>query len=141
MKPRVFLDTNVFVYAFEFPDSNSRRIVELLNRGEIEAVICEQVLHEVQRYFAKHYGKEVAGAFRHYLLLSCIVIPSSQIRPALERYRGKVKDKDLEQLTVVKELGLRFLVSFDRDFAPFEEYVTPKEFLGLLGKETTDVEF
>lgn len=72
MKPRVFLDTNVFVYAFEFPDSNSRRIVELLNRGEIEAVICEQVLHEVQRYFAKHYGKEVAGTFRHYLLLSCI---------------------------------------------------------------------
>jgi len=68
MKPRVFLDTNVFIYAFEFPHSNSRRIIKLLNRGGFEAIISESVVREVQRYFAKHYGKQLAGAFRHYLL-------------------------------------------------------------------------
>ncbi len=31
MKHRVFIDTNVFIYAFEFPDSNSNIIIELLN--------------------------------------------------------------------------------------------------------------
>lgn len=31
MKYRVFLDTNVFIYSFEFQDSNSGKIIELLN--------------------------------------------------------------------------------------------------------------
>lgn len=41
MKCRVFLDTNVFIYAFEFPESNSNKIIGLLNKGQIEAVISE----------------------------------------------------------------------------------------------------
>jgi len=47
MKLRIFLDTNVFIYAFEFPKSNSRKIIELLNKGKIEAVISERVIKEV----------------------------------------------------------------------------------------------
>jgi len=35
MKVRTFLDANVFIYAFEFPHSNSRKIIELLNEAEI----------------------------------------------------------------------------------------------------------
>jgi len=35
MKYRIFLDTNVFIFAFEFPDSNSNMIMELLNEGKI----------------------------------------------------------------------------------------------------------
>jgi len=42
MKRRVFLDTNIFIYAFEFPDSNSGKVIDLLNKGQIEAVISEQ---------------------------------------------------------------------------------------------------
>ena len=141
MKPRVFLDTNVFIYAFEFPHSNSRKIIDLLNRGAFEAIISESVVREVQRYFGKHYGKQLAGAFRYYLLLSCAVIPFAQIEQAMDGYRGKIKDNDLEQLTVAKELGLRFLVSLDRDFLPFEEYLTPREFLSLLGKAIPHVEY
>ena len=34
MKPRVFLDTNIFIYGFEFPDSNSAEIIKLLNQAE-----------------------------------------------------------------------------------------------------------
>jgi predicted nucleic acid-binding protein len=34
MKHRIFLDTNVFIYAFEFPDSNSNTIIEMLNDGK-----------------------------------------------------------------------------------------------------------
>jgi len=63
MEIRVFLDTNVFIYAFEFPKSNSGKIIELLNRAEIEAVISERVLLEMQKYFSRYYTKDLAGAF------------------------------------------------------------------------------
>lgn len=129
MKPRVFLDTNVFIYAYEFPTSNSARIIELLNRGELEGVISEQVLREVQRYFKQHYGKELAGLWRNYLLVSCVVIPREQVEAELRQYQGRIKEKDLEQLAVAKKLGLKFLVSYDRDFEAFDEYHTPKHFI------------
>jgi predicted nucleic acid-binding protein len=53
MKLRVFLDTNVFIYAFEYPESNCNKIINLLNMGQIEAIISEQVSKEVQAYFRK----------------------------------------------------------------------------------------
>lgn len=140
MKPRAFLDTNVFIYAYEFPASNSARVIELLNRGEIEGVIFEQVLHEVQRYFKQHYGKEVAGLWRNYLLVSCVVIPREQVEVELLQYRGRIKEKDLEQLAVTKKFGLKFLVSYDRDFEGLEEYHTPKQFIESLGLESAAAE-
>jgi len=112
MRPRVFLDTNVFIYAFEFPWSNSGKIIELLNQAEIEAVISERVLLEVQTYFRRYYSKDLAGAFRNYLLLSCAVIPASYVREEMNRFKGKIKDKDLEQLAAVKKLGLKYLVAY-----------------------------
>ncbi len=141
MKPRVFLDTNVFIYAYEFPASNSARVIELLNRGEIEGVTSERVLHEVQRYFKQHYGKELAGLWRNYLLVSCVVIPRKQVEADLLKYQGRIKDKDLEQLAVTKKFGLKFLVSYDRDFEAFEEYQTPKQFIEKLGLEPASEEF
>jgi len=76
MKLRIFLDTNVFIYAFEFPKSNSRKIIELLNEGKIEAVISERVIKEVQAYFKRYYGKDLASLFRNYLILSCTIVPT-----------------------------------------------------------------
>lgn len=67
MKLRVFIDTNVFIYAFEVPESNSHKIIDLLNNGYIESVISERVLKEVHLYFKKFYGKDLAVAFRDYL--------------------------------------------------------------------------
>jgi len=141
MRFRVFLDTNIFIYAFEFPQSNSGKIIELLNLSEIEAVISERVLLEIRRYFGKYYSKDLAGAFRNYLILSCTVIPTSYVRDEMNRYQGKIKDKDLEQLAVVKKLGLKYLVAYDRDFEPFEEYVTPKRFIEALNLDAVETEF
>jgi predicted nucleic acid-binding protein len=141
MKIRVFLDTNVFIYAFEFPQSNSSKIIGLLNQAVIEAVISERVLLEVQRYFGRYYNKDLAGAFRNYLLLSCTLIPASYVQDEMNRYRDKIKDKNLEQLAVVKKVGLKYLISFDRDFEPFEEYKTPRRFIQALNLEAVEDEF
>jgi putative PIN family toxin of toxin-antitoxin system len=137
MRLRLFLDTNVFIYAFEFPKSNSRKIIELVNQNKIEGIISERVIQEVITYFQKYYSKDLAGAFRNYLLLSCAVIPTFHVREEMNRYRGKIKEKDLEQLAVVKKLGLKYLVSYDRDFEAFEEYRTPKKFIETLNLEAS----
>lgn len=55
MKRRIFLDTNVFIYAFEFPDCNSGKIINLINKGQIEAIISEQVLNLLSK---KGFSKE-----------------------------------------------------------------------------------
>jgi predicted nucleic acid-binding protein len=59
----------------------------------------------------------------------------------LLKYQDQIKQKDLEQLAVTKKFGLKFLVSYDRDFEAFEEYQTPKRFIESLGLESTAEEF
>ncbi len=129
MKLRVFLDTNVFIYAFEFSDSNSAKIISLLNNNLIEAVISERVLKEVLAYFKKFYDKDLAATYRDYLLRTCTVVFHVDLKNEMARYKSLIKDKDLEQLATVKKLGIKFLLAYDRDFEGFEEYITPKAFI------------
>lgn len=141
MKRRVFLDTNVFIYSFEYPESNSAIIVQLLNRGEIEAVVSEQVVKELTRYFEQHHSVELARLFRRYLLEACIVIAKSDVVYAMKEYQSKIKEKDLEQLAVTKKLGLKYLISYDRDFQPFEEYITPQRFVKIMDLKVAETEY
>ena len=133
MKCRIFLDTNIFIYAFEFPESNSNKVVDLLNKGQIEAVISERVLKEVQSYFKKFHSKDLAALFRDYLLRTCLIVFPGDLKREMLRYKKLVKDKDLEQVAAVKKLGIKYLVSYDRDFEPFGEYITPKVFIKEAG--------
>lgn len=133
MKRRVFLDTNVFIYAFEFSESNSHKIISLLNNGQIEAVISERIIKEVHAYFKKFHDKDLAAHFRDYLLKTCMVVFSADVKKEMAKYKNQIKDKDLEQLAVVKKLGIKFLIAYDRDFEDFEEYMTPKAFIEQSG--------
>ena len=133
MKRRIFLDTNVFIYASEFPACNSSKIINLLNKGQIEGIISEQVLKEVQAYFKKYYSKDSAAIFRDYLLRTCTVVFSVDVKREMAKYKKVIKSKDLEQLAVVKKLGIKYLISYNRDFEAFEEYITPREFIKEMG--------
>lgn len=141
MKYRVFLDTNVFIYSFEFNDSNSGKIIELLNDEQIEAVISERVVKEVYRYFRKYHSKDIADTFRKYLYESCSIVLARDVIDAMNLYRGQIKEKDLEQLAVVREFGIKYLIALDRDFEGKEEYRTPKEFVKLLCGKTKESEY
>lgn len=66
------------------------------------------MIKEVQAYFKRYYGKDLASLFRNYLILSCTIVPTIHVRDEMKKYRGKIKEKDLEQLAVVKSLGLNF---------------------------------
>ncbi len=141
MKNRIFLDTNVFIFAFEFPDSNSNTIIELLNGGKIEAVISERVIKEVYRYFRKYYDKNLADNFRKYLYESCRISFARDVKGTMKKYSGQIKEKDLEQLAVVKKYGIKYLISLDRDFIGQEEYRTPKQFVDFICGESKESEF
>ncbi len=52
-----------------------------------------------------------------------------------------IKDKDLEQLAAVKKLGIKYLISYDRDFEKFEEYITPKAFINWIGIKPSSYEY
>ncbi len=132
MKSRIFLDTNVFIFAFEFPDSNSNTIIELLNDGEIEAIISERVVKEVYRYFRKYYDKNLADNFRKYLYEACKISLARDVKDTMKEYSKQIKEKDIEQLAVVKKYGIKYLISLDRDFIRQEEYRTPKQFVELI---------
>ncbi len=141
MKYRVFLDTNVFIYSFEFQDSNSGKIIELLNDEQIEAVISERVVKEVYRYFRKYHGKDLADTFRKYLYESCRIVLARDVKNTMKKYRGQIKEKDLEQLAVAREFGIKYLIALDRDFEGMEEYRTPKEFVKLLCGKMKESEY
>jgi predicted nucleic acid-binding protein len=141
MKPKVFLDSNIFVYAFEFEDSNSSSIIDLLDDGEIEAFVSGRVLKEVTGYFRRFHGSKLSSLFRNYILQSCTMVLTEELKVTMKRLQGSIKDKDLEQLAAVKALGLRQLVSFDRHFEPFEEYATPRQFVESLGMKPKKSEF
>ena len=59
----------------------------------------------------------------------------------INKFKGKIKDKDLEQLAATKKYGIKFLIAYDKDFECFEEYITPKKFLQKLNKEFSENEF
>lgn len=141
MRFSVFIDTNVFIFSFEYPKSNSRRIIDQLNEGKIDAIICDKVVKEVTRYFERHHTTELARLFRRYLVGSCIIVPKEEVGKDMDKLRGTIKEKDLEQISVVRKYGIKYLVSYDRDFEGFEEYVTPKKFVEILGLKAYDSEY
>jgi len=141
MKFRVFIDTNVFIYAIEFPNSNSAKIIKLLNQGKIETIISERVLKEITRYLEKYQTMGYAKQFRRYLIDSCTIIKQNNVNTTVQKLKTQIKDKDLEQLAVVKQYAIKYLIAYDKDFENQEEYITPKQFLELLNLQVSDTEF
>jgi len=61
------------------------------------------------------------------------MIFSYQLDKHSAKYANLINEKDLEQVTAVKQSGLKYLVSYDKHFEGLEEYVTPRQFVELLG--------
>lgn len=133
MPTRVFIDSNVFIFAFERPRSNSRRIIDLLVGGTLHGVVTDRVVREVIGYMRRYYGKDSAGKFRDLILLTCDLLLEEDlsIEPELSALVGA---KDAGALAAVRASGLSRLVSTDSDFAEVPEHRTPREYLRELGE-------
>ena len=133
MLGRAFLDSNVFIFGLERPESNSRRIVELLVTGEFHGIVTDRVAREVILYFRKCYEKDLAVKFRNLILLACDLVLEEDLRIGRELVEI-VGSKDAGALAAVRALGLSRLVSTDSDFAEVPERRTPREFIREQGK-------
>ncbi len=122
------LDSNVFLFGFERPRSNSHRILEKLAVGEFRGVVTDRIVREVIRYLRRNYGKDLSAQFRDFILMTCDLALESDLdlRADVIRLVGR---KDAGALAAARERGLRFVVSTDRDFAKVPERKTPREFL------------
>jgi predicted nucleic acid-binding protein len=133
MPSRAFLDSNVFIFGFERPVSNSRRILDLLVEGDVHGVVTDRVVREVMGYMRRYHGKDLASRFRDLILLTCDMVLEEDlaIDPGLSALVGR---RDAGALAAVRASGLSKLVSTDSDFAKVREHVTPREYLAELGE-------
>jgi len=141
IKLRTLLDTNVFIYAFEIPKSNSHLIIDALNRNQFEAIITESTFKEVYQYFKKHYTRKLADQYRVYLFTTCRMVFSHQLKEHSRKYASLINAKDLEQLVATRELGIKYIVSHDRHFRGIEEHRTPKQFANILGLRVRSTDY
>jgi predicted nucleic acid-binding protein len=140
-RPRILLDTNVFVFGLERPKSNSAIILKETSKGAFEVVITERVFRETIMYFRRNYSKKTVEKVRLFLAAGSTVIPESLVITELRRWKGKIKEKDLENLAAVKALGIRHLVSLDRHYDAFPEHVSPRRFVESIGLKPSETEY
>jgi predicted nucleic acid-binding protein len=133
MPSKAFFDSNVFIFGYERPHSNSRRILDLLVDGDVQGVVTDRVVREVMGYMRRYYGKDLAGKVRDLILLTCELVLEEDLTIVAEM-SDLVGDKDAGALAAVRAAGLSRLVSTDSDFAKIPERRTPREYLRELNK-------
>jgi len=137
---KLFLDSSTIIYGFEFPQSNSGAILDLAVSGRLRPLTSEKAVEEVFRYFSLRKSEKYAYFARKLVQSRFSVVPASSVAREISRWRGKIKEKDLEHLATAKKFKA-LIVAFDRDFAPFPEYRTPRQAVEKLGKKPAKTEY
>jgi hypothetical protein len=133
----------IFIFG-RLEESNSRLVLFLALLGEFEVVVSQLVVEEVERFFRENFSREAGYLARRFAeTLSTRVIPHEEVEDEMSKLRGRIKDKDLENLAVLKHENLKHLVAYDDDYkkANIKEYITPKEFVKLFGLKPYNVEY
>ena len=141
-KLRVYLDTNVFIFGVERPESNSRIILDLVEEGKIVPVVSYSTLEELREYFSRRYDRETAINEIYYLisLPNLEIIIRDKVKQEIKNYKGVVPDKDLPHLVSAIIAQADYLVSYNRHFIEskaknYIKTVKQADFLKLLGIE------
>jgi hypothetical protein len=65
------LDTNVFVFAIEFPNSNCEGVTAALALGLFDGYVTDRVLYEGMTYFKRHHSRDDAARFHRLATTAC----------------------------------------------------------------------
>lgn len=146
-KLKTYLDTNVFIFGVERPESNSRIILNLVEEGKITPVVSYATLEELREYFSRMYNRETAINEIYYLLSlpKLEIITRDKVKQAINKYKGVVPDKDLPHLVAAIIAQADYIVSYNRHFIQskaknYIKTIKQADFLKLIGIEpqTTD---
>lgn len=117
-KPRVYLDSNVFIFGKESRKSNSRIILDLAEEAKIIPVISYMALEELREYFSSRYGRETAIDEVYYIisLPNLEIVSRDRVKQQINTYKNIVPDKDLPHLTAAVIAGVDYFVTYNRHF-------------------------
>lgn len=146
-KLKAYLDTTVFIFGVERPESNSRIILDLAEEGKIVLVVSYSTLEELREYFSRRYDRETAINEIYYLisLPNLEIITKDKVKQEINKYKGVIPDKDLPHLVSAIIAQADYIVSYNRHFIEskaksYIKTIKQADFLKLLGIEprTTD---
>jgi len=133
-RPRVVIDTNVFVSGLNFP-GRPREVLDLMVKGEIEVMISPFIVRELEDVLKQDFGweeKELKEAIRR------IRAKAVEVNPKIEVHIIKEKDDDNRILECALEGRAQYIISGDkRHILPLKEFkgikiLSPAEFLRFL---------
>jgi hypothetical protein len=124
-------------------DCNSKLIIFLAQLREFEVFTSELVAEEVEGFFRKEVSREAGYLARRLVESLAQIVRRDEIAIELSQLKGKIKERDLQNLAVVRHLSLKHLVSFDDDYkiARVKEYTTPRDFVKLFGLDAYKTEY
>ncbi|RLI40063.1 hypothetical protein DRO59_10145 [Candidatus Bathyarchaeota archaeon] len=140
---RAYLDSMIFIFG-RLEECNSRLVLFLAELGEFEVVTSELVVGEVEMFFRENFSREAGYLARKFVEgLSSSIVRRSDMKAEMDMLKGKIKERDLENVAAVKHESLEYLVAYDRDYgeADVKEYITPKEFVKLFKLRPYDEEY
>jgi len=133
-KPKVVIDTNVFVSGLTFK-GKPREVLDLIWRGDIEACISSFILKELEETLKKDFGwdrDQVKYTIEKIKAKTILIQPKNRVSVIKEN------DADNRSLECAIEGEVQYLISGDRKhLLPLKEYrgikiLSPAEFLKLL---------
>ena len=134
-RPRVVIDTNVFISGLNFAGIPSE-ILELLMKGEIDVFISPFIMTELERILRERFEwktERINGVLHRIRAKTILVEPKTRVSAIKE------KDDDNRILECAVEAKVEYLISGDRKhLLPLREYqgikiLSPAEFLRTLG--------
>ena len=133
-KPRVVIDTNVFVSGLNFAGKPGE-VLELFVKGDIDVIISPFILSEVERILRERFEWSEGNIHR---ILNRIKRQTILVHPKLKVTIIKWKDDDNRILECAIEGRAQYLISGDKKhLLPLKEYqmtkiLSPAEFLRVL---------
>ena len=116
--PKVVFDCNVFLQALVNPNGPAGRCKKLVDRGEVELFVSEEVLAEVAEVLSRPRTRKLAPALTIEVIEAFIAdvrLKSICLQNVPEEYRLERDPKDEQYINLAIVARAKFIVSRDND--------------------------
>jgi len=145
---KVYLDSNVFIFAKERRESNSRIILDLIEEGRIIPVVSYLTLQELREYFSVMYGRETAIDEVYYIvsLPELEIVTRDKVRDRISEFVGVMTEKDLPHLVAAIIAQVDYFVTYNRHFTESKasqhvKIIKQKDLVELVGIESAPTDY
>ena len=135
--PKIFIDSNIFLFGYRFIESNSAIILENIDGELIWPVISTMIIDEVKTRAKKLEGKDASSLmiFNILTLPNIVVVQDEEIIPLFSIYDKVVSDKsDLPDICAYFAKTCDYFLTTNRKLTQQKikskvHFITPKKFV------------